>query len=87
MSPADAAASCGRLIDACGGLSPTIRHRGQPTLRIAVLAAQTKDVGDGMTSWSRKSTSTDISPLTAVTAAFGRLSAVKRRPEPYAVFG
>ena len=74
MSPADAAAACGRFIDACAGLSPSIRHLGQPTLRVSISAARTKDAGDGMKVWSRKSTSTDIAPLTTVTAAFGRLA-------------
>ncbi len=73
MSPSDQAAATGRLIDACRGEAPKVRHLGQPALRKAVSLAQAVPYGDGGLSWSRKRTKDDISPLTTVTMAYGRL--------------
>jgi len=73
MSPNDYAEACGRFIDATRGVTPDIRHRGQPLLRVALSAAQTKPSGDGGLVWSRRSSTTDITPLTTATMAWGRV--------------
>jgi len=83
MSPNDYAEACGRFIDATRGVTPDIRHRGQPLLRVALSNAQTKPSGDGGLVWSRRSSTTDITPLTTATMAWGRVgdgSATKSRP-------
>lgn len=75
MTTAEQAVATQRFIDATRGEAPTVRHRGEPQLRKALMLAQTKPYGDGGEVWSRRSTAGDISPLTALTMAFGRLGA------------
>jgi hypothetical protein len=88
MSTKDQAAACGRFIDACMASAPLVRHAGHTALRKALALAQTKPHGDGGVSWSRRTTSGDISPLTAVTMAYGRVGVATGRslPEPFVVF-
>jgi hypothetical protein len=81
MSPGDYAEACGRFIDATRGEQPQLRHRGDPNLRAALAAVAVKDVGDGAVTWSRKSSSTDITALTACTMAWGRVGDNSSAPE------
>lgn len=73
MKPGEFAAATSKLIDATRGEAPVLRHRGEPALRRAIEMAQTKPYSDGGVAWSRRTTSGDISPLTALTMAYGRL--------------
>jgi len=75
MKPGEQAAATSKLIDATRGVSPLIRHMGSPALRRALELAQTKPYSDGGVTWSRRSTSGDISPLTGITMCVGRLGA------------
>ncbi len=73
MSAADYAGACQRFVDAVNAQEPLLRHRGSPDHTAAVSAAQIKPAGDGGFVWSRRTTSADITPLTSVTAAWGRV--------------
>ena len=73
MSAADYAGACQRFADAVNAVEPLVRHRGSPDHTAAVSAAQIKPAGDGGFVWSRRSTSSDITPLTTVTAAWARV--------------
>jgi len=70
------------------GASADIRHYDQPELTDALVAAQTRPVGDART-WARKSSAADISPLEAVTlAAWGHATrSHEQGPEPFAIWG
>ena len=48
-----------------------------PGLHNAVATAETRDVGDGGRAWSRRDSASDITPITAATAALWALN--KRR--------
>lgn len=58
--------ACGRLIDAVA--EQTMRHPGGPVLWNAIRGAATRPLGDAW-AWSRRSSTVDISPLTAMTFA------------------
>lgn len=58
------AQACGLLFDYVQ--RQTLRHRGQPELAAAIKGAVRRPLGDAW-AWSRKSSSTDISPLVAIT--------------------
>jgi hypothetical protein len=73
MTAADYAGACQRFVDAVNAQEPLLRHRGSPDHTAAVSAAQIKPAGDGGFVWSRRTTSADITPLTSVTAAWGRV--------------
>lgn len=73
VSTAEYAEFCGRFIDATRGEQPSLRHRGDPRLMRSLATVQTKPAGDGGVVWSRRTSTADISPLTAATVAFGRL--------------
>jgi hypothetical protein len=73
MSHVDYAGACQRFVDAVNAHEPLLRHRGSPDHTAAVSAAQIKPAGDGGFVWSRKSTSSDITPLTTATAAWARV--------------
>jgi hypothetical protein len=73
MSVADYAGACQRFVDAVNAHEPLLRHRGSPDHTAAVAAAQIKPAGDGGFVWSRRSTSSDITPLTTATAAWARV--------------
>lgn len=68
MTARDMAQACGELYDAV--VSGSMRHRGQPELDTAMRLAVAKPRGDGGWAWSRSSSTGDISPLVAATAAF-----------------
>lgn len=73
LSGADQARSSQKFIDACSGGAPTVRHRGEPALIKALEIAVPKPYGDGNTDFSRRHSPGDISPLKALTMAYGRL--------------
>lgn len=64
----DYAASCGQLFDSVCGERPTLRHRGQEALAVAVDGAAKRQIGDTWV-WSRRTSMVDISPLVALTLA------------------
>jgi len=87
MKSGEQALATSKLIDATRGEAPLVRHRGEPAMRRSIEMAQTKPYGDGGVVWSRRTTSGDISPLTALTMAFGFLGAdVDQMPDPFVVF-
>lgn len=78
----DLAAWAGRLWDAVASLDPSkpddersdvvpVFHRPQPALDVAANIAATRPMGDGAWAWDRNRSTDDISPLVAVTMAFG----------------
>lgn len=60
------AAACGSLYDAV--VEDRLRHLDQPVLNAAVMSAGRRSLGDSW-AWSRSKSSTDITPLVAVTLA------------------
>jgi hypothetical protein len=70
---------CGRLVDLVQ--QSKLRHLGTPELLAAVKGATHRPLGDAW-AWSRKTSSTDISPLVAVTLAVWGLETAAERGEP-----
>lgn len=64
----DAVASC--LPDSETDAVP-VHHITQPALDLAANIAATRPMGDGAWAWDRNKSIEDISPLVAVTMAFG----------------
>lgn len=88
VSTGEYAAACGRLVDATRGEHPELRHLGEPTVARALVAAATKPTQDGAWSWSRRSSTGDITPLTSITLAWGAIDRPVEQPEEFAgVFG
>lgn len=79
MSTGDLAAATQQLVDAAKGVSPSVRHCGEPHLRRALQLAQTKPHGDGGVVFSRRSTAGNITELMSVTMAHSRLLANEKR--------
>lgn len=80
---ADLTGWCGRLWDAVKACSEEsevapLRHRPQPALDLAANVASTRPLGDGAWAWDRRKSLEDISPLVAVTMAFGAATSVKK---------
>lgn len=73
MSTADYAAACQRFVDGVNAAEPVVRHRGSPDHLAAVVAARIKPAGDGGFVLSRRSASSDITPLTTAVMAWGRV--------------
>ena len=80
----DVAGWCGRLYDAvsaCDKDSETdavpVYHITQPALDLAANIAVTRPMGDGAWAWDRNKSMGDISPLVAVTMAFGAATQVE----------
>ena len=78
----DVAGWCGRLWDAVASCLPEsetdavpVRHISQPALDLAANIAATRPMGDGAWAWDRNKSMEDISPLVAVTMAFGAATA------------
>lgn len=69
VSSAELGQACGRLVDMVK--DKTMRHLGSDEVRNAILGARTRPIGDGAWAWGRRSSTTDISPLVAVTLALG----------------
>jgi hypothetical protein len=92
-SARDVAAATSGFIAACGvaeGDEASLRVMPHPALDAAVAGAETVPLGDGR-KWSRKSVSTDISPLVAVTLARWGLATAEddeeEEVEPWAMWG
>lgn len=89
----DLAAWCGRAWDGVAANSdadveaPRIRHRTQPALDLAAAIAATKPVGDGGYVWDRMRSREDISPLVAMTMAYGLATRVEEKPKESAYKG
>jgi hypothetical protein len=73
MSPAEFAGACQRFVDAVSAAEPLLRHRGSPDHTAAVASAQIKPAGDGGFVLSRRSSSSDITPLTSAVIAWARV--------------
>ena len=73
MSPAEYAGACQRFVDGVNAPEPVLRHRGSPDHVAAVAAAQIKPAGDGGYTLSRRSTSSDLTPLTTAVMAWARV--------------
>jgi hypothetical protein len=65
----DVTGAAGAFVDAVK--SNRLRHIDQAPLNVAVDGAARQNVSDGSWKWSRRHSSTDISPLVAVTLALG----------------
>lgn len=85
----DVAGWCGRLWDAvaaCSGDSDAVPifHVPQPRLDLAANVASTRPLGDGAWAWDRHKSLEDISPLVAVTMAFGAATSITtEKPSAY----
>jgi phage terminase large subunit-like protein len=66
-SPREAAQACGQFFEAVTD-AKTVRHRGDPALERALGGAATRLLADAW-AWDRRTPSTDICPLVAVTYA------------------
>ena len=80
----DVAGWAGRLWDAVASCLPDsetdaipVHHIPQPALDLAANIAATKPLGDGAWAWDRNKSMEDISPLVAVTMAFGSATAAE----------
>lgn len=82
----DLAAWTGRFYDAIcaddeNGAQP-LKHIPQPALDFAAQVAQIKTLGDGAWTWDRRNSTADISPLVALTMAYG-LATVGKTEKTY----
>jgi hypothetical protein len=73
-------AACGLFYTMAMGNPATLRHVGQRELSAALSGASQMDVGDGSWKWTRRKSSTDITPLYAATTALW--AAHQRKPAP-----
>lgn len=83
----DLGAWTGRFYDAItaddeNGAQP-LHHIPQPALDFAAQIAQTKPMGDGAWAWDRKASQADISPLVALTMAYGLATVGKTEEKIY----
>ena len=84
----DLPAFCGRAWDGVASNTESdvdaapIRHRSQPALDLAAAIATTKPSGDGSYVWDRLKSGEDISPLMAMTMAFGLATQVEEEEPP-----
>ena len=86
---ADVTGWCGRLWDAVSALDPErdknaetvvpVYHRPAPALDLAANIAQAKPLGDGAWAWDRRKSMEDISPLVAVTMAYGAATSIQKQ--------
>lgn len=87
-SAREAAQACGQFYDAA--TSDALRHLDQAELNSALAGAARRPLGDAW-AWARKNSSSDISPLVAVTLAmFGHATHAHidlKGPEPWAMYG
>lgn len=86
----DVAGWCGRLYDAVAASDKSsgidavpIYHITQPALDLAANIAVTRPLGDGAWAWDRVRSQEDISPLIALTMAFGAATEVEQAPKLY----
>jgi hypothetical protein len=76
IKASDVAASCGLFYDL--SVSRAMKHLGQLELTVALMGASRLDVGDGSWKWTRRKSTTDITPLYAATTALW--AAHQRKP-------
>jgi hypothetical protein len=81
LGAADVKQAVGGFYDAVMGEAPTVRHRNQRALNDALEGAGRRDLGDGW-AWSRRFSTSDISPLVAVTNALHGLAVFGGSAEP-----
>ena len=79
----DNAAACGQLVEAVA--SGSLRVRPDQRLDIAALSARRRQIGESWT-WSRSSSSVDVSPLVAGTLALWGLGHAAQRPVEFFAF-
>ncbi len=85
----DVAGWCGRLYDAVAASTGEsdavpVYHISQPALDLAANIASTRPLGDGAWAWDRNKSMEDISPLIAVTMAFGAATQIDtKQPKVY----
>lgn len=79
---------CGRFYDSVVASvgdapngTPPLAHLEQPVLDEAAKCAQKRGLGDGAWGWDRRASKVDISPLVAVTMAYGLATSAKGREE------
>jgi hypothetical protein len=70
----DAVAACDELSDID---AVPVYHITQPALDLTANVAATRPLGDGAWAWDRNKSMEDISPLVAVTMAFGAATQVE----------
>ena len=74
---------CGRMYDAVAASTEDdidavpVHHITQPVLDLAANIAATRPMGDGAWAWDRNKSTEDISPLVAVTMAFGAATQIE----------
>ena len=80
----DVAGWCGRIYDAVAACDDSseidatpVYHITQPALDLAANIAATRPMGDGAWAWDRNKSMEDISPLVAVTMAFGAATQIE----------
>jgi hypothetical protein len=84
LSPAEYAEACGLAASAV--VDGRIRHRGQPEMNTAVAGLSVRSAGDVET-WSRRSSSSNISPFVAGTCALVRVAAKSEVvSDPFVIF-
>jgi hypothetical protein len=81
VGPGDKAKATQKLIDATKLDAPTVRHQGEPALRKSIELAILKTYGRTGVTWAVRPDEGEISPLDAVTMAFGRLMTVEPEDE------
>ena len=85
----DVAGWCGRFWDAVASSADEevdavpVHHVSQPALDLAANIAATRPLGDGAWAWDRNKSLEDISPLVAVTMAFGAATATEPKSKLY----
>ena len=86
----DVAGWCGRLWDAIAAAEPgtdsdvePVYHITQPALDLAANIAATRPMGDGAWAWDRNKSQEDISPLVAVTMAYGAATQTEVKSKVY----
>lgn len=85
----DVAGWCGRFWDAVAASADEeidaipVHHISQPALDLAANIAATRPLGDGAWAWDRHKSLEDISPLVAVTMAYGAATAADRKEKIY----
>lgn len=78
----DAADAATGLYDAFAGETATVQHLDDRVLNTAAGAARKRNVGDGRFAWGRRSSTSSIAPLVAVTDAWFVIDGWLRTPPP-----
>lgn len=88
VGPADMARFTQKLIDATKDEAPSVRHRGETALRKSIEIAVLATYGRTGVTWTHRADTGDISPLVALTIAFGCLLDAERGPgvAPFVVY-